>query len=619
MNEEFKKIKDFLHESFDAYSNEIEASKSDLEFYSGNQWSNELKKDLGRRNNSFIISELPKYINAIKSSASKNEFHGEIVESNNVELTDKLQKALNKVESENQFKLTMLNALESAIIHGQGVISLSTIDKKGIAYPILEHIRDVASVAFDPNCVEDNKSDAEAGAIVQFISKSKAKRLYKDVDFEEISDKERTSFPTCWIAPKNSFTQITYYELNEDGGVNVQKWIGKNKVVDEQLTISRIPLYKICGYIMYRDSKFVSTGVVDKIRDLQIGANLAYSNIMSRMSRSVKAGYIVTEKSIEGLESQINKLSEGSVPLFIYKEGTTAPTPIIEAFHSEDLVNVLSTTQSLISSNIGVPSEGIQGINNVNTTATEVLVQQENAESNVSCFYDSLKQNVAEIGRTIIQLLAGKTDLEFEIKVVNTTDNVNQNAKNRKEIINMMQMVDDKTRPVLASFYAKNLDDKIGVEIEKNIVANLDENTEFVGDEENAEVKHIINQSKAVIEEQVQIIDNLQAQLAEAEKNLELSNLEMFNTREQRELDWQKFILTHKLETETKALELRLKNEKIANDFEKDMTKLQIDAEKNLEATIEENNLIIKSTLEDMTEEEAMKLLEMKMEERGKL
>lgn len=86
-----------------------------------------------------------------------------------------------------------------------------------------------------------------------------------------------------------------------------------------------IPVFKMTGYIIYRDSKFTSVGIIDRIRDIQIGSNLAYSSLIERLNRSVKAGYICSAESIEGLEDQISKLSKGEVPLFLYKNGFEKP------------------------------------------------------------------------------------------------------------------------------------------------------------------------------------------------------------------------------------------------------------------------------------------------------
>lgn len=601
----YAEVLEFLHASSDEYSSEIARAKEDLEFYSGNQWSSELKKSLNRFKNPFVISELPKFVNAIKSSASKNAFHTELVDAKNKDLADEIQAKINKIESENQFKLTMLSALESAVIHGQGVISLTTIEKNGEVYPLIEHIRDLGTVAFDADCVNDDKSDAEKGAIVNYISKSKAERLY-DIDSRDFTDSDRREFPSAWTVSRDNIPVVTYYKLIK-GGCSITKWVGKEKVFDEVLTLNTIPLYKLTGYIVYRDGKFNSTGIVDRVKELQIVGNLSWSQLVSRMSRSVKAGYIVEMQSIENIEHQISGLSEGDVPLFVYNTGTTPPIPIVEHFETQDIINVIDKTSMMIASTIGIPTEGVIGINNVNTTATEVITRQENAESNVSCFYDSMSGCVANIAKSICQILTSNTELPFETKIINDSDTLNTNAKNRKEILNMIEMVDDKTRPLLASFYAKNLDDNIGDEISKNIIANLPNDVQVVSSEENAEAMHVMQQSKEVIDSLSEENEMLIQELNELQKQIDISNVELMNQRETRAIDYEKFRAEHALDVQKTMLELQLKDKELADKFEVEMNKIEVEGEKNIIETIKANDIIMDAQIR---EEEASQMLE---------
>ena len=607
----YNEMKDFLSKSNDKYGTDIERAKLDLEFYSGDQWTNDIVNGLKRtRRYNTKLSELPKYMNSIKSAATKSPYHTEVIDAQDKDYGERIQWIINKVEAENQYKKSILDALESTIITGTGPLLLTTVDKYGIAFPIVESIRDISSVAFDADCLNDDMSDAEAGAIVQYMSKAKAARLYGE-DIEEIDDRERTSFPVQWIAPKNNLPVISYYKLTNDG-CKYYKFVGKSIVEEGQLSINMIPLFKMTGYIVYRDCKFISTGIVDRIKELQIGQNVAYSQLVERMNRSVKAGYICEAESIQGLENQIDKLSDGTVPLFVYKKGSEKPTPITEAFNTQDLMNVITTSKSIMSDIIGIPSAGINGIHNMNTTATEVLVQQQNSESNVSVFYESMNSVCMNIGRCVAQILTGNIELPFTVRVVNGPDVISRNAKRRLDIMQLSSMVPDNVKPILAKYYAESLDDGISESIAANITANLDENTKLVEEGQDPAAIHQLNQAKGVIEQQSTLIEELQKKVEDLQKQNEISSLEILNQRESRSLEWQKFVVEKEYQAKKDAAELALKNQELANDFQAEMEKLNQNATKMINDTIKDNDTIIEAALDNMTTEEAENLLAQK-------
>ena len=77
----YNEMKDFLSKSNDKYGTDIERAKLDLEFYSGDQWTNDIVNGLKRtRRYNTKLSELPKYMNAIKSAATKSPYHTEVID-----------------------------------------------------------------------------------------------------------------------------------------------------------------------------------------------------------------------------------------------------------------------------------------------------------------------------------------------------------------------------------------------------------------------------------------------------------------------------------------------------------------------------------------------------------
>lgn len=598
----WKEMKEFIENSSEFYSKDIQRSKEDLLFYSGDQFSSimNIMNRSNRINRQF--SELPKYVQAIRSSASKSPYHTELVRNSNLEAmgeestTEDIQVEIDQIEQDNDFKAQMLQALDSDIVTGEGVLVLTTLQDEitGKAKPIVEAIRDISKVAFDRDATKDDKSDAEAAAIVNYISVKKAKREYGE-DAVNLSHKEK-AMPNQWIIPEDSVPLVTYYRKGFDenkGRIEYFRFCGKTCIQYEVLSIPMIPVFKMTGYIIYRDSKFTSVGIIDRIRDIQIGSNLAYSSLIERLNRSVKAGYICSAESIEGLEDQISKLSKGEVPLFLYKNGFEKPTAIVEAFMTDDLISVINSSTSLMSSVIGVPNAGVQGIKNINTTATEVLVQEANSESNVSCFYDSYERVSRNISLCFLHLLTNGQPGSITVKLVNGPSVITRNARRRQEISLMSTMMDDKTKPILAKYYADSLDDELGKKISGDIVANLDPSIKLIDVTQDPAAIHQLKQMQQLTDSVMQELEASKETIEGLRKENETLNLSLLDNREARQLDMSKAIMQNETDTNLKSAELALKDKQIANDFQIKQQNLRLDAQKEINDSIMENNKVI--------------------------
>lgn len=589
----FNIIKEFLNESSHKYSQDVARAKYDLDFFSGNSWEYTPQQLLRKSRANLSFTELPKYVQAIKSSAQKCPYHNQLEASPNDnatrELLSELQSNIDQIENSSNYKQTLIDGLESCIITGNGPILLTTTGDQDNVNIEIEHIRDISTVAFDSNCTKADMSDAEQGAIVSFIPKRKAMRVYGE-DVCNIEGKD-LNFGSQWTIQPNTVSLITYYEM-VDGGCRVVEMIGKYITKDKILPISRIPLFKLTGYSVYRNNAFTSVGVVDRVKDLQIGANIGYSALIERMNRSPKAGFICTAESIDGLEKEIPKLASGELPLFIYKAGTDKPEQIQESFQVADLQAVVNSSLDLISETIGIPRTGVQGINNLTSTATEALLKQENSESNVGCFYESLQEVSKSIGETIVELF-GVNKNTIIIKQVNGPNTITRNAKRRNDLLQLAGLVPDQFKPLIAKYYAETLDDSIGNDIADNITANLDPSIQLVQESEDPLALHQMNQAKQLIDQQQGTIADLQAQIAQLTKENETLNISLLDNREARQLELSKMLLENERETNIKMAELALKSEEVANKFEADMAKTQVDAAKVYNDAVAENNKII--------------------------
>lgn len=610
-----KEMREFIKDSADAYSSDMQRVRDDLLFASGDQWDRTLVNDLHRSkrvNRSF--SEYDKYTNAIVSPASKSPYHPQLMKPNkayDAKALAGIQKRIDDSMNESAYKSELDLGMQKCVPTGCGIINLTTVagDEEGSVKVVIENVRDVSSVAFDPECTRLDMGDATAGAIVNYIGKKRAKVLFRDIDnVADWDDSPENVFPSQWSIPKNSVPLVSYYRLSDDSThVEFFKICGNRVVEAKNLVTTHIPLYKLCGYECFKDNKFISVGIVHKTRDIQFAENLAFSTLIERLNRSVKAGYICTVEAIDGLEKNISKLSNGEVPLFLYKKGEEKPEPIVEAFQTADLVNVLNSSQTMFASVIGVPTTGVQGINNVNTTATGALLQQVNSESNVGCFYKGLENVVRQIAETMLEIYTDGNPDRIKIALESGPATITQNMKRRQELSAMSAFVPDNVKPLVARYYAESLEDEIGEKLAADITANLPPDIKLVGESEDPVAVKALGDMKTLLDQATAQIEQLTQQNQELAKQNETLNLSLLDNREARQLDWNKTLLQNETQTHIREAELAMQDKQIALDFVQKQEKLQMEANENLSKVIEDNNDVLYASLpEGAGQEEAI-------------
>ena len=568
-----EECKEFLEDSSAYYSSFKERKKHDLSMYSDDFWSDDLKKswNRGKRKNE-IINQWGVLASAISSPFSQSPWHIQLKNTKD-ELATSIQDAINAIEHDSDCKHAYQAAFRNCTLLGEGAIVWTTVPDAvtGKTKIVVENIRDIGSVAFDSNSTRTSCSDGCAACIVNFISVKKAKRLYGDdivpMDFPRVKP-ALYSFGKQWDSkPDKSLPIVTYYRIGDDGFVEYFK-LCSDRIVDYQkLTCTVIPVLRYTGWEVYRDGKYDYTGIVDKTYSVQLGLNLGYSTLLERMGRSIKASAWIPCGALDGLEQYYTKMSESDGLVLLYNSAAGEPKQIHESYETSDLAATIATTQQLMSAIVGVPTEGIQGINFSTKTATEVLQQQLNAESNVAELYSAAFEVQMACGRILIELLNGGTMMDFELE--NGPSVITQQMKRRQELTVLSTMCPENLKPILLKYYADTLSTDASDKLSADIVANLDPSLKLVSDKNlDPYAAHEIAQLNAVTEDAMATIEAKNAEIEDLKKQVEGLSLELYNKREERELNWQKFA-THE-----------------ANQVALDSQKLQLDAAKAHEQSV---------------------------------
>lgn len=561
--EVLRQCNSFLQKSNNRFADTMNRAVSDLRRYSGEFWNKDTVKKYkrGKRTN-LSLNNWCTLANAISSPMSGSPWHVELTDNN---MSD-IQEMIDQVESDSDNKSAIVDAFRKAVLTGYGFVVLSTVedDMTGEVKLIVESASHIDAIAVDPCCNNVDCSDAEEGAVINYISIKKAKRLYgEDVVPFSYPGRECTiafSQFSQWNIPEDSVAVISYY-VKSDNGVTLYKIVG-DKVVDTiELSIKFIPIIRFAGNEIYELDQINYNGIVQQTLNLELGANIAYSTLIERVGRSAKANYMVHVDAIDGLERNMAAVNKDDTVAVLWK-GEHQPVPLTESFQTGDLQATITTCRTLIEDVVGVPMTGIQDARE--RTATEILRQETSKESNTANYYNNAYKACRTLGRIIIELLNAGQDLRFTLE--NGPAVITRQMKQRQELTALSSIMPDNMKPIVAKYFADTLKNDLGDELSKNIVANLPADVKFITDNQDPSAIHIMNQMKAQSEELMSELQKSNAENEELKHQLQQIQLSMLNNRESRELDFAKFQIQEQNKMQLETAKLQMQGAKIDTD-----------------------------------------------------
>lgn len=606
-----KECGEFLKDSSNTFKDDVQRQVEQLEMFGGNFWTENTCKTYRRTNKlrpNLHFSNWEVLKNAAVSPFSASPWHVALEDTESKKAEDSLtdnndtQKEIDSYEADSDSKTAYIEGVGRGFVCGAGyyVLGVETDELTGKNKILGEFITRQASVAFDPNAQAVDGSDAEQGAIVNYISLTKAKRLYGDgiVPLDYPNAQPTLSFVDVgqWPNLANKIQIATYYrkkdvsvkiDENKTEKRTIVEWfkICGNAIIDGgELPIRYIPIVRFAGYATFRNGDVIYTGIIDKTFSLQLGINIAYSTMVERAGRSVKANYIVNVDAVDGLDEYYKKMNEDDSLLVMYK-GDKPPIQIQESFVTSDLSEMIANTRNLLSDVVGIPLTGINGINESNKTATEVLQQQANAESNVASIYNNAYKATRTIGRIVIQLITGGSDLPFTLE--NGPAIISQNMKKRQELAMVANLLPENLKPLLALRYVDTIKSDQSEEIKADIIANLPTELKLVSDQPTDPAAiHELRRMQAVCDGLAEQLETIKAENEELKKQYESAEMSLLNTREQRADDMERFRIseTNKMNLETAKLEsqnakaaaeLAIKNKAVNADMQRAATEAE--------------------------------------------
>ena len=587
-----KECQEFLTDSATAFATDMNRQKEQLEMFGGNFWTDGTKKTYRRTNKlrpNLHFSNWEVLKNASVSPFSRSPYHIALENTESDEqvnddpfgigLTyDDVQEGIDKYEGDTDCKTSYIDALGRAYVCGNGfyVLGVEKDELTGENKICGEFVVRQESVAFDPNANNVDGSDAEQGAIVNYISMKKAKRLYGNgiVPMDYPASQPTLSFVDNDQFPDiaNKIQVVTYYRKHKvgegDDERTIVQWfkICGNGIIDSgELPIRYIPIVRFAGFTTYRNGDIFYTGIVDKTFSLQLGINIAYSTLVERAGRSVKANFITNVDAVDGLDAYYKKMNEDDSLLVMYK-GDKAPIPINENFVTGDLSDMIANTRNLLSDVVGVPLTGINGINESNKTATEVMQQQANAESNVANFYQNAYKATRTIGRIVIELITNGKDIPFTLE--NGPAVISEKMKKQQELSVVAGLVPENMKALVAMHYLDTLKSDEAQSVKKDVVANLPLDIKVASEEPTDAVAiHELRRMQGLCEQMNLQIEELKKQNEELQKQYEASEMTLLNQREDRDLGMKRFMIAEQNKMNLETAKLESQNAKVAGEL----------------------------------------------------
>ena len=566
MNDDYKEIivncNNFLTKSSARYSTSILRAIDDMRRYSGDFWTDDYKSTYQRKNRiNLSLNNWNPMVNAISSPISNSPWHIELTNDN---MSD-LQEMIDQIENDTDSKSAIIDAFRKAVLTGYGYIVVTTVEDEftSEAKIVLESASHLDSIAIDPSCNNVDCSDAEEGAVINYLPIKKAKRLFGEDIVPMTYPKTPCiiSFPKSnqWHIPQDCVAVVSYYTKNDDGTVNFYKIVG-NKVVQEiNLPIKYIPIIRLSGNEIYENNNINYNGIIQQTLSLELGTNIAYSSLIERVGRSAKANYMVHEDAL--IPESLAACNQDDTAAVIWK-GEHQPVPLVESFQTGDLQNTISTCRTLMEDTLGIPLTGI--VDQRERTATEILRQEVSKESNTANYYNNAYKAIRTIGRIIIEMINGGEDVRFTLE--NGPSVITRQMKQRQELTALGTIMPDTMKPIIAKYFADTLKNDLGDELSRNIVANLPQDVKFISDNQDPAAIHELNQMKAAMEDTMSELDKMKAENEELKYQLNATQLSLMNNREQRELDFAKFQVTEQDKMNIEMAKLQQNGVKIDNE-----------------------------------------------------
>lgn len=580
----------FLRDFDERNKSDVQRMRKDRAFACGDQW-NEFVTAAGESGRpEAVFNMIDNFKNAIVNPFLSRPFDiSYTIESTQDNSVDAINEWVRGLQNEWQTKNAIETGLIASVECGRGFFYVTNTDDNRIGVFAVD---DPTMVMFDPNSTEINGSDAETCAVVEYITKSKAKAKYGEKYDEDVRKDFLPNLGENFNPQEDMSVIVNFYELKTEYQ-EVQTELGKQKVevktvlftkfldgnVVQQISLplKHIPVVPICGTKTWIEKHRTFVGITHKLRYPQMVINYAVRQLMERLARTPKSQLIIGKTALQGNERYYENADKNLSPLLPYNDFTSGgqkvepPVRFDNSVQCDDIISIVQGQMDLMASIVGMPLSGVASSLGAEETAESILLRTKSTESNVSHFTEHAKQSVKQLGVVLLEFYTMyHPEIAQGLRVVVGAgpEAITSKMEARRQLLALSQLYPEDMKPVIAYGITKTLDN-IEISSVSNMLAKL------------LPPEVMSNEIPQVAKLQMQIQQILQAnqqQMAQKDATIKDLQNQLLQLQLKTDSDYQIAAMNNASKEKIAAMQLMGKQQETAQKGELDAQKMYLDA-----------------------------------------
>lgn len=580
----------FLRDFDERNKSDVQRMRKDRAFACGDQW-NEFVTAAGESGRpEAVFNMIDNFKNAIVNPFLARPFDiSYTIESTQDNSVDAINEWVRGLQNEWQTKNAIETGLIASVECGRGFFYVTNTDDNRIGVFAVD---DPTMVMFDPNSTEINGSDAETCAVVEYITKSKAKSKYGEKYDEDVRKDFLPNLGENFNPQEDMSVIINFYELKteyqevqtelgvekiEVKTVLFTKFLDGNVVQQVSLPLNHIPVVPICGTKTWIEKHRTFVGITHKLRYPQMVINYAVRQLMERLARTPKSQLIIGKTALQGNERYYENADKNLSPLLPYNDFTSGgqkidpPVRFDNSVQCDDIISIVQGQMDLMASIVGMPLSGVASSLGAEETAESILLRTKSTESNVSHFTEHAKQSVKQLGVVLLEFYTMyHPEIAQGLRVVVGAgpEAITSKMEARRQLLALSQLYPEDMKPVIAYGITKTLDN-VEISSVSNMLAKLLP-PEVLSDE-------IPQVAKLQMQIQ-QILQANQQQMAQKDATIKDLQNQLLQLQLKTESDYQIAAMNNASKEKIAAMQLMGKQQETAQKGELDAQKMYLDA-----------------------------------------
>lgn len=580
----------FLRDFDERNKSDVQRMRKDRAFACGDQW-NEFVTAAGESGRpEAVFNMIDNFKNAIVNPFLARPFDiSYTIESTQDNSVDAINEWVRGLQNEWQTKNAIETGLIASVECGRGFFYVTNTDDNRIGVFAVD---DPTMVMFDPNSTEINGSDAETCAVVEYITKSKAKAKYGEKYDEDVRKDFLPNLGENFNPQEDMSVIINFYELKteyqevqtelgvekiEVKTVLFTKFIDGNVVQQVSLPLNHIPVVPICGTKTWIEKHRTFVGITHKLRYPQMVINYAVRQLMERLARTPKSQLIIGKTALKGNENYYENADKNLSPLLPYNDFTSGgqkvepPVRFDNSVQCDDIISIVQGQMDLMASIVGMPLSGVASSLGAEETAESILLRTKSTESNVSHFTEHAKQSVKQLGVVLLEFYTMyHPEIAQGLRVVVGAgpEAITSKMEARRQLLALSQLYPEDMKPVIAYGITKTLDN-VEISSVSNMLAKLLP-PEVMSDE--------IPQVAQLQMQIQQILQANQQQMAQKDATIKDLQNQLLQLQLKTESDYQIAAMNNASKEKIAAMQLMGKQQETAQKGELDAQKMYLDA-----------------------------------------